>query len=169
MTPKMPTMPARLFSSLFRSPFRSPFRSAAGLAAAGLVASCSSTPPAPQVTPVQAAVKLGRVTGKTFLSRVDVPQAASYGGYSSVGGVAAGGGGGGGGVGVGFSFDLSRLLNKPPPPAQMDLFQYKVRTMDGLVAEVNGPAAPGLEPGACVRLIYPDGSTQPQIAPSNEC
>jgi|GEM_PF-1418179 len=166
MTPKMPTTPARLFSSLFRSPFRS----VACLAAAGLVAACSSTPPAPQVTPVQATVKLGRVTGKTFLSRVDVPQAASYGGYSSVGGVAAGGGGGGGGgVGVGFSFDLSRLLNKPPPPAQMDLFQYKVRTMDGLVAEVNGPAAPGLEPGACVRLIYPDGSTQPQMAPSNEC
>lgn len=139
------------------------------LAAACLMAACSSTPSAPQVTPINATVKLGRVTEKNFLSRVDIPQASSYGGYSSVGGVAAGGGGGGGGVGVGFAVDLTQLFRKPQPPVQMDLFQYRVKTADGLVAEVNGPAAPGLEPGACVRLIYPDGTTQPQMAPSNEC
>ncbi|WP_066732458.1 hypothetical protein [Cupriavidus sp. D384] len=141
---------------------------AAALATLG--AGCSSTPAGPQITPVNATIKLGHVTEKTFLSRVDVPQGSSYGGYGmGVGGVAAGGGGGGGGVGVGFSIDLSRLLNPPPPPVQMDLYQYKVRTTDGTVAQVNGPAAPGLEPGTCVRLIYPDGSTQPQMAPSNEC
>lgn len=145
-------------------------RAAALAALAALAAGCSTAPAGPQITPLNATVKLGRVTEKTFLSRVDVPQGSSYGGYGmGVGGVAAGGGGGGGGVGVGFSLDLSRLLNPPPPPAQMDLYQYKVRTMDGLVAQVNGPAAPGLEPGACVRLIYPDGATQPQMAPSNEC
>ncbi|AZG13326.1 hypothetical protein EHF44_07655 [Cupriavidus pauculus] len=140
------------------------------MAAACLLAACSSTPTPPQVTPINATVKLGRVTEKTFVSRVEVPQGSSYGGYSSVGGVAAGGGGGGGGaVGVGFAVDLTQLFRKPQPPLLMDLFQYKVRTADGLVAEVNGPAAPGLEPGACVRLIYPDGTTQPQLAPSNEC
>lgn len=148
---------------------RTAFRWLSTLAAACLMAACSSTPTAPQVTPINATVKLGRVTEKNFLSRVDVPQGSSYGGYSSVGGVAAGGGGGGGGVGVGFAVDLTQLFRKPPPPLQMDLFQYRVRTSDGLVAEVNGPAAPGLEPGACVRLIYPDGATQPQMAPSNEC
>lgn len=145
------------------------FRLLPTLAIAGILAACSTTPAAPQVTPVNATIKLGRVTGKTFLSRVDVPQGASYGGYGmGVGGVAGGGGGGGGGVGMGVSVDLTRLINRQPPP-QMDLYQYKVKATDGTVAEVNGPAAPGLEPGACVRLIYPDGSTQPQMAPSNEC
>jgi hypothetical protein len=71
-------------------------------------------------------------------------------------------------VGVGFSFDLSRLFNRPPAQ-QVDLFQYKVRTIDGTIASVNAPAAPGLEPGACVRLIYPDGSNDARLAPSNEC
>jgi hypothetical protein len=139
------------------------------LCATALACACSSTPAGPQITPVNATIKLGRVTEKTFLSRIEVPQGGSYGGYGmGVGGVAAGGGGGGG-VGVGFSVDLTRLLNPPPPPAQVDVYQYKVRTTDGMVAQVNGPAAPGLEPGTCVRLIYPDGSTQPQMAPSNEC
>lgn len=131
-----------------------------------LLAGCASTPAGPQVTSIPATVKLGRVTEKNFLSRVDVPQGSTYGGYGvGVGGVA---GGGGGGVGMGFSVDLTRLLNRQPPP-QMDLYQYKVKATDGTVAEVNGPAAPGLDPGTCVRLIYPDGSTQPQLAPSNEC
>ncbi len=137
---------------------------------AALLAACSSTPAGPQVTPLNATVKLGRVTEKTFLSRVDIPQGSSYDGYGvGVGGVAGGGGGGGGGVGVGFSVDLTRLFSRPQPPAQMDLYQYKVRTTDGTVAQVNGPAAPGLETGTCVRLVYPDGATQPQMAPSNEC
>ena len=147
-----------------------PLLAAASLAVA-LLAACSSTPAGPQVTPVNATIKLGRVTEKTFLSRVDVPQGDGYGGSGvgvGVGGVAAGGGGGGGGVGMGFSIDLTRLFNRQPP-AQVDLYQYKVRTTDGTVAQVNGPAAPGLEPGTCVRLIYADGSTQPQMAPSNEC
>jgi hypothetical protein len=136
------------------------------LALTALVA-CSSAPAGPQVTPVNATVKLGRVTGKTFLSRVDVPQASSYGGYGvGVGGVA---GGGGGGVGMGFSVDLTRLLNRQQPAPQIDLYQYTVKALDGTVAQVNGPAAPGLEAGTCVRLIYADGSTQPQMAPSNEC
>lgn len=135
-----------------------------------LLAACQTTPSPPQVTPLNATIKLGRVTGKTFLSRIDVPDD-SYGGtYGGVGvGGVVGGGGGGGGGGVGLSVDLTRLLNRRPP-AQIDLFEYKVRATDGTVATVNGPAAPGLEPGACVRLIYPDGSTQPpRLAPSNEC
>ena len=101
-------------------------------------------------------------------TRIDVanPNDSGYG--VGVGAAGVGGGGGGGGVGVGFSMDLTRLFNRPPPQ-QMDLYQYKIRAADGTVAQVNAPAAPGLEPGACVRLIYPDGSTQPQMAPSNEC
>ncbi|MEK7320015.1 MAG: hypothetical protein AAB280_13150 [Pseudomonadota bacterium] len=142
------------------------------LSTACVMAACaSSAPSGPQITPVNATVKLGRVTEKTFLTRIDVanPNDSGYGvgvGAAGVGG--GGGGGGGGGVGVGFSMDLTRLFNRQPPQ-QMDLYQYKVRAADGTMAQVNAPAAPGLEPGACVRLIYPDGSTQPQMAPSNEC
>ncbi|QUN27992.1 hypothetical protein KB879_28750 [Cupriavidus sp. KK10] len=133
------------------------------------LAACSSTPPPPQVTPVNATIKLGRVTEKTFLTRLDVAQVPPYyGGGTSVG-VGAAGGGGGGGVGVGFAFDLSRLFSKPAPVQQVDLFQYKVRTMDGAIVSANAPAAPGLEPGACVRVIYPDGSQEARLAPSNEC
>ncbi len=133
------------------------------------VAGCNTAPPAPQVTPLNATIKLGRVTEKTFLTRIDVVNDAGYGNYGGVGvGAVGGSGGGGGGVGVGFSFDLSRLFNRPPAQ-QVDLFQYKVRTIDGTIASVNAPAAPGLEPGACVRLIYPDGSNDARLAPSNEC
>jgi hypothetical protein len=132
-----------------------------------VLAACSSTPQPPQVTPLNATIKLGRVTEKTFLTRIDVAQAPAYGGTSV--GVGAAGGGGGGGVGVGFAVDLSRLFNKPAPAQQVDLFQYKVRAMDGTIASVNAPAAPGLEPGTCVRLVYPDGSQEPRMAPSNEC
>lgn len=133
------------------------------------LAGCNTAPPAPQVTPLNATIKLGRVTEKTFLTRIDVADGAGYGSYGGVGvGAVGGGGGGGGGVGVGFSFDLSRLFNRPSVQ-QVDLFQYKVRTIDGTIASVNAPAAPGLEPGACVRLIYPDGSSDARLAPSNEC
>ena len=138
------------------------------LAAACTVAACSSAPAGPQITPVNATIKLGRVTEKTFLTRIDVANTNNYGGYGVGVGAAGASGGGGGGVGVGFSVDLTRLLNRQPPQ-QVDLYQYKVRATDGTVAQVNAPAAPGLEPGTCVRLIYPDGSTQPQMAPSNEC
>lgn len=139
-------------------------------AALTVLAGCNTTPPAPQVTPLNATIKLGRVTEKTFLTRIDVADNAGYGNYGGVGvGAVGGSGGGGGGVGVGFSFDLSRLFSRPPPQQQIDLFQYKVRTLDGTIASVNAPAAPGLEPGACVRLIYPDGGSEPRLAPSNEC
>ncbi|WP_454765053.1 hypothetical protein [Cupriavidus campinensis] len=141
------------------------------LAAAGLLAAlsaCATAPAAPQITPVNATIKLGRVTEKAFLTRVDVTDTASYGGYGVGVGAAGAGGGGGGGVGMGFSIDLTRLFNRQPPQ-QIDLFQYKVQATDGSVAAINAPAAPGLEPGACVRLIYPDGSALPQMAPSNEC
>lgn len=134
-----------------------------------VLAACSSTPRPPQVTPVNATIKLGRVTEKTFLTRLDVAQVPPYyGGGTSVG-VGAAGGSGGGGVGVGFAFDLSQLFNKPAPVQQVDLFQYKVRTLDGATVSANAPAAPGLEPGACVRVIYPDGSQEARLAPSNEC
>ncbi len=131
------------------------------------VAACTSAPAGPQVTPINAMVKLGRVTEKTFLTRIDVANS-NYSGYGVGVGAAGASGGGGGGVGVGFSMDLTHLFNRQPPQ-QVDLYQYKVRATDGTMAQVNAPAAPGLEPGACVRLIYPDGSTQPQMAPSNEC
>ncbi|MBP0630243.1 MULTISPECIES: hypothetical protein [unclassified Cupriavidus] len=134
-----------------------------------LLAACSSTPQPPQMTPVNATIKLGRVTERTFLTRMDVAQAPAYYGSGTSVGVGAAGGGGGGGVGVGFAFDLSRLFSRPAPVQQIDLFQYKVRTMDGTLVSANAPAIPGLEPGACVRVIYLDGSTDPRLAPSNEC
>ncbi|CAG9178282.1 hypothetical protein [Cupriavidus pampae] len=140
------------------------------LAIAALLSACASQPQPPQVTPINATVKLGRVTEKTYLSRVEVEQAGSYYGGTGVGVGAAGfGGSGGGGGGVGLSFDLTRLFNRPPPPQQIDLFQYKVQAQDGTLAAVNAPAAPGLEVGTCVRLTYADGATQPQMGPSNEC
>ncbi|TDF61825.1 hypothetical protein [Cupriavidus sp. L7L] len=132
-----------------------------------LMAACSSTPQPPQVTPVNATIKLGRVTEKTFLTRMDVAQVPYYGSGTSVGVGAAGGGGGG--VGVGFAFDLSRLFSRPGPVQQVDLFQYKVRTTEGALLSANAPAIAGLEPGACVRVIYLDGSPDPRLAPSNEC
>ncbi|MDF3834001.1 hypothetical protein P3W85_13710, partial [Cupriavidus basilensis] len=64
--------------------------------------------------------------------------------------------------------DLNRLLNPQPRP-QIDLYRYKVTALDGTGAMVDGPAAPGLEPGACVRMIYPDGAPEPRLAPSSEC
>jgi hypothetical protein len=141
-----------------------------------LLAACStgpSAPPAAQVTPVNATVQLGRISEKTFLTRVDVADAGGYPGYSGYGvGVGAGGGswGGGSGMGVGFAVDLTRLLNRGQQPVQqMDIFQYKVAITDGTTVVANGPAAPGLEPGDCVRLIYAAAQRDPQIAPSNEC
>ncbi|RZT41028.1 hypothetical protein [Cupriavidus agavae] len=132
------------------------------------LSACSSTPAAPQITPVNATIKLGRVTEKAFLSRVDV--ASPGAGYGATGvGVGGFAGGGGGGGGVGLSVDLTRLFSRPAPPQQVDLYRYKVRASDGTVAQIDAPAAQGLEPGTCVRLIYPDGQAQPQMAPSNEC
>jgi hypothetical protein len=124
------------------------------------------------VSAVNATVQLGRITEKTFLTRMDVADA-GYSGYSGYGvGVGAGGGswGGGSGMGVGFAVDLTRLLNRGQQPVQqIDIFQYKVATTDGTTVVANGPAAPGMEPGNCVRVIYPAGQREPQIAPSNEC
>ena len=135
-----------------------------------VLAACSSTPQPPQVYPVNATIKLGHITERVFLTRLDVAQVPSYyGGGTSVGVGAASGSHGGGGVGVGFAFDLSRLFSKPAPVQQVDLFQYKVRTLDGAMVSANAPAVPGLEPGACVRVIYPDNGQEAQLAPSNEC
>jgi len=132
-----------------------------------LLAGCHSTPPAPQVTPLNATIKLGHVTEKTFLTRIEVSDG-TYNGYSVGVGAAGVSGGRGGGVGLGFSVDLTRLFSRPAVQ-QIDLFQYKVRTVDGAIALANAPALPGVEPGACVRLIYPEGSTEARLAPSNEC
>lgn len=132
-----------------------------------------STPPAAQVSPVNATVQLGRITEKTFVTRMDVTDP-RYVGYPGSGvGIGVGGsswGGGGSAVGVGFAVDLTRLLNRGQQPVQqVDIFQYKVATTDGTTVSTNGPAAPGLEPGNCVRLIYAAAQRDPQIAPSNEC
>ena len=134
------------------------------------VAACAPTrpPAAPQVTPINATIKLGRIADKRFLTRVDVEQARAYPGYGVGVGAASGGGWGGGGVGVGFAFDLTRLLNRQPAQ-QIDIFEYRVNATDGTTVTVNGPAAPGLEPGNCVRVIYPDGGREPALTPSNEC
>ena len=76
------------------------------LSTACVVAACaSSTPSGPQITPVNATVKLGRVTEKTFLTRIDVANPTDSGYGVGVGAAGVGGGGGGGGVGVGFSMD----------------------------------------------------------------
>lgn len=156
------------------TPLRISIRTFAALALAVpvvLATGCATQPASPQVSPVNATVKLGRVSEKAFLSRVEVPDG-GYAGYGGTGvgvGVGAGSGGwGGSGVGVGFAVDLTRLLNRPPP-AQIDLFQYKVTLVDGSTATVNAPAAPGLEPGTCVRVVYPDGRTEPYMTPSTEC
>lgn len=140
-----------------------------------VIAACGTTPSAPppaQVSAVNATVQLGRITEKTFLTRMDVTDP-GYPGYSGVGvGVGAGGGswGGGSGMGVGFAVDLTRLLNRQQQPVQqVDIFHYKVATIDGATVSANGPAAPGLEPGNCVRVIYSGAQRDPQIAPSNEC
>ncbi len=142
------------------------------LTVTGLLAACASTPPGPpaaQVTPVNATIKLGHITEKTFLTRVDVATPdPGVGSAMGVGVGAAGGSGGFSGGGVGFSFDLSRLFHKPATQ-QVDVYQYKVLAAEGLLPPVNGPAAPGLEPGACVRVIYVPGNPQPSLAPSNEC
>ncbi len=118
-----------------------------------LAAACQSSPVQPRITPLDVTIKLGRISEKTPVGRIDVPD---------------GGGWGGGGAGVGFAIDLNRLLNPQPRP-QIDLYRYKVTALDGTGAMVDGPAAPGLEPGACVRMIYPDGAPEPRLAPSSEC
>ncbi|MGY8525786.1 hypothetical protein [Paracidovorax citrulli] len=134
-----------------------------------LAAGCATQPSPPRVTPVNATIQLGTIAEKRFLSRVNVEQAPGYGpGYSSVG-IGAGGGswGSGGGVGIGFAFDLNRLLN-PPPPVQVDLYEYRVNTRDGGTITVSAPAIAGLETGSCVRVIQ-TGQREPGIEPSNEC
>ncbi|MBY4899331.1 hypothetical protein K6V06_20220 [Cupriavidus sp. AU9028] len=131
-----------------------------------LATGCATQPSPPRVTPINATIQLGRIAEKRFLSRVDVQQAP--GGYSGVG-IGAGGGswGGGGGVGVGFAVDLNQLLNRRPP-VQVDLYEYRVNTLDGATVTVNAPAIAGLETGSCVRVIH-SGQREPGIEPSNEC
>lgn len=144
---------------------------AAAVAVAALASACASSPsapPAPQITPVNATVKLGRIAEKRFVTRVDVEQARGYSGYGVGVGAASGGGWHGGGVGVGLAFDLGRLLNRPPTQ-QVDIFAYEIRLTDGTNATINGPSAPGLDVGSCVRVVYADGRREPGLAPSNEC
>jgi len=135
---------------------------------AGACASSPGVPPAPQITPVNATVKLGRIAEKRFVTRVDVEQARGYSGYGVGVGAASGGGWSGGGVGVGLAFDLGRLLNRAPVQ-QVDIFAYEIKLNDGTAATINGPAAPGLDVGSCVRVVYADGRREPGLAPSNEC
>ncbi|MDF3888888.1 hypothetical protein [Cupriavidus basilensis] len=132
-----------------------------------LAAACQSAPPGPQITPLNATIKLGRISAKTLAGRIDIPDAGTVNSAVGVGGAAWGGGGWSGGS-VGFSVNLNQLLNPLPQP-QMDLYQYTVVALDGGRITVNGPATPGLEPGACVRMIYPDGALEPRLAPSREC
>lgn len=140
-----------------------------------LVTACN-TPPAQtgpnavqpaQIAPINATVKLGHITEKTYLSRIEVPVPDYYGGGTAVG-VGAGGGSHGSFGGVGLSFDLTRLF-RGQPTQKVDVYQYKVLAAEGMLPPVNGPAAPGLEPGACVRVIYFPGNPQPGLQPSNEC
>lgn len=151
--------------------FGLPARAAALAAAVALASACArspSAPPAPQITPVNATVKLGRIAEKRFVTRVDVEQARGYSGYGVGVGAASGGGWHGGGVGVGLAFDLGRLLNRQPVQ-QVDIFAYEIKLNDGTSATINGPAAPGLDIGSCVRVVYADGRREPGLAPSNEC
>ncbi len=121
-----------------------------------VLAACSSTPQPPQVTPVNATIKLGRVTEKTFLTRLDVAQVPPV---------------------LRRRHQRRRGLCLRPEPAVQ---QARAGAAGGPVP-VQGtnhgrrdrighaPAAPGLEPGACVRVVYPDGSQEARLAPSNEC
>ncbi|WP_150986795.1 hypothetical protein [Cupriavidus basilensis] len=134
-----------------------------------LLAACQSTPPGPEVSPLNVTIKLGRIGAKTLVGQVDMPENGAVGTAVGVGG-GAWNGGGWSGAGVGFAVDLNTLL-RPQPRPRMDLFQYTVAPLDGGGGNVivNGPAAPGLEPGACVRMVYPDGAPEPLLMPSREC
>ncbi|WP_454723198.1 MULTISPECIES: hypothetical protein [Cupriavidus] len=141
-------------------------RLAACLAPLLLAAACQSGPPQPKVTPLDYTVKLGHISEKTEAGTMDAPGTGAL--DSAVGVGAAGGNGWGGGMSMGFAVNLNQLLNPQPRP-QITLYQYKVTALDGTLATVTGPAAPGLDAGACVRMIYPDGSAVPRIVPSVEC
>ncbi|WP_059413467.1 hypothetical protein [Cupriavidus basilensis] len=150
------------------APHARPLRLAACLAPLLLAAACQSGPPQPKVTPLDYTVRLGHISEKTAAGTVDAPGTGAFG--SAVGMGAAGGNGwGGGGMSMGFAVNLNQLLNPQPRP-QIELYQYKVTALDGSpLATVSGPAAPGLDAGACVRMIYPDDGTAPRIVPSAEC
>ncbi|WP_416049753.1 hypothetical protein [Cupriavidus basilensis] len=134
-----------------------------------LLAACRSTPPGPEVSPLNVTIKLGRIGAKTLVGQVDMPDNGAVSTGVGVGG-GAWNGGSWSGAGVGFAVDLNSLL-RPQPRPRMDLFQYTVAPLDGSGGNVivNGPAAPGLEPGACVRMVYPDGAPEPLLVPSREC
>ncbi len=169
-----PRSPARPQAQAWRVsglPVRAAAMAVAAATVAALAGGCASSPsapPAPQITPVNATVKLGRIAEKRFVTRVDVEQARGYSGYGVGVGAASGGGWHGGGVGVGLAVDLGRLLNRQPVQ-QVDIFAYEVKLNDGTNATINGPAAPGLDVGSCVRVVYADGRREPGLAPSNEC
>ncbi|MGO4330768.1 hypothetical protein AB4Z48_22190 [Cupriavidus sp. 2TAF22] len=132
-----------------------------------LVAACQGTPAQPKIEALAYTIKLGHISAKTAVGTMDAPGPGAF--DSSVSVAAANGGGwNGGAASVGVAVNLNQLFH-PQPRQQVDLYQYKVTTEDGTVDTVNGPAAPGLDPGACVRLIYPDGTPVPRMVPSSEC
>ena len=145
-------------------------RAAASALAITLLAGCASGPAAPEIVPSDSTVRLGRIVSKTFLTQVN-EETQPRGGGVGVGLGALGGFGGssGGGVGVGLGFDLGRIFGGPPPTRQIDIYAFKVRTLDGPEVTINSPALPGLETGSCVRVISANRPDYPRMSPSREC
>lgn len=157
--------PAR--TSLFRR-LRSAWPMATSIAIALSLTACASGPTGPEVAPSDSTVQLGRIVSQTFLTQVN-EEAQSSGGGVGVGLGAIGGFGGGGGAGVGLGFDLGRLFSGSQPTRQIDIYAFKVKTLDGPEVTVNSPAVAGLENGACVRVISANRPGFPRMAPSREC
>lgn len=134
------------------------------------LAGCASGPAAPEIVPSDSTVRLGRIVSKTFLTQVNEeiqPRAGGVGvGVGALGGF---GGSSGGGVGVGLGFDLGRIFGGTPPTRQIDIYAFKVRTLDGPEVTINSPALPGLETGSCVRVISANRPDYPRLSPSREC
>ncbi|MGT2495277.1 hypothetical protein ACU4GD_45320 [Cupriavidus basilensis] len=110
-----------------------------------LAAACQSAPPGPQITPLNATIKLGRISAKTLAGRIDIPDAGTVNSAVGVGGAAWGGGGWSGGS-VGFSVNLNQLLNPLPQP-QMDL-GTNTRWWPSMAARITVNGLGGARPGA---------------------
>lgn len=131
------------------------------------LAGCASGPAAPEIVPSDSTVQLGRIVSKTFLTQVNEETQPRGGGVGV--GLGGFGGSGGGGVGVGLGFDLGRIFGGAPPTRQIDIYAFKVRTLDGPEVTINSPALPGLETGSCVRVISANRPDYPRMSPSREC
>lgn len=147
--------------------FRQLYRPISTVVFAGLLAACASGPSAPQIEPAGSTVKLGRIASKTFLTQVS--EAAPQSGGVGMGVGAFGGFGGSSGGGVGLGIDLGRIFGGASPTRQIDIYTFRVRTLDGQDVTVNAPAQAGLEIKDCVRVIYASHPGYPRIAPSREC